>query len=39
VSFPPEQVRGALAERFGTVEDSDDSGRLWFACRDPVAAA
>jgi SAM-dependent methyltransferase len=39
VSFPPEQVRAALAERFGTVEDSDDSGRLWFACRDPVAAA
>jgi SAM-dependent methyltransferase len=38
VAFPAEQVRAALAERFGAVEEQDDSGRLWFACRDPVAA-
>jgi SAM-dependent methyltransferase len=39
VAFPAEQVRAALAERFGKVEESDDSGRLWFACTDPRAAA
>jgi hypothetical protein len=36
VSFPAEQVRAGLAERPGRVDETDDSGRLWFVCRDPL---
>jgi hypothetical protein len=39
VAFPVEHVRAALDRRFGTVEEVDDGGRLWFACRDPAASA
>lgn len=38
VSFPAEQVRASLERRFRAVEERDESGRLWFACREPIAA-
>jgi SAM-dependent methyltransferase len=37
-AFPVEDVRAALGRRFASVEVEDDRGRLWFTCRDPVAA-
>jgi len=37
-AFPEHEVRAALGERFGSVEETDDNRRLWFTCRDPAPA-
>jgi SAM-dependent methyltransferase len=38
IAFPAVRVRASLEERFASVVEHDESGRLWFVCRDPIAA-
>jgi SAM-dependent methyltransferase len=38
IAFPSERVRATLEERFASVAEHDESGRLWFVCRDPTVA-